>query len=277
MVNQTEERMSFNFIPTLTSNSLSEYKLVSEAARAGIFYFEIPQDCEKNMKDALEFCYRFPHDEDIKKYTDGKFGGYHQRDLAQIESFYVEKKDWDIVLSSSLQQLAGKMDILTKKILKVVLMSSDIPEKMWSLGTGTLTDGKGQNHFSFNHYRPEKNTIGIKAHRDFGFLSILFIEKDGLEAYHKKEWKNVPHLNGHFVVILGKAFEILVNDVNKVTGAWHRVRQLSEERASFAITCDNDENLPVLRYQKDESQLETVHPCYKEYLKDCFNETYEPL
>ncbi len=265
-----------SIIPVLSSRSLSDCKLVSEATKGGIFYFEIPNECEKYIDEALEFCYHFPNNDEIKNYSDGKFGGYHQRNHDQIESFYVEKKDWNLVLSLSLQQLASEMEILTKEILISVLINSAIPKEMWSQGTGNLTDGKGQTHFSFNHYRPEKNTVGIKPHRDFGLVSILFVEKDGLEAYHQKEWKKVPPLDGYFVVILGKAFEILVNDVEKVSGAWHQVRQLLEERASFGITCDSDENLPVLRYHEDQGQFEQVHPCYNDYINDCFKETYAP-
>lgn len=266
--------MSFNCIPTLSSESLSDYKLVSEAAMGGIFYFAVPNEWEKQTSEALKFCYQFPCDNEIKKYTDGKFGGYHQRDLAQIESFYIEKKDWNKILSPSLQELAVKMDILAKDILDSILKISGIPKEMWNEATGNLVDGKGQNHFSFNHYRSDKDTVGIKEHLDFGFVSILYIEKDGLEVYHEGKWKEVKPSADHLIVILGKALGILINDVKKVSAAWHRVRHLSEERASFAITCDSDENLPVLRHIG--GQLETVYPCYSDYLKECFKEAYEP-
>ncbi len=131
-------------------------------------------------------------------------------------------------------------------------------------------------HFSFNHYRYEKEVVGIKSHQDFGLVSILFVEKDGLQAFYKGKWEEVPALSDHFVVILGKAFEILVNNVLKVSAAWHRVPQLSEERVSFAITCDSNDSQAVKRYNMESHQLEIVYESYQDYLVECFKQTYSP-
>lgn len=264
----------FSGIPILSQNQLIDRERISEVVKDGIFYLEMPHECKVHVDDALEFCYRFPNDEKIKEYTDGKFGGYHNREYDQIESFYVEKRDWGKVLPTSLQQLAFKMAHLTKILLQTTLVNSAIPKELWSEGTGLLTDDGGQNHFSFNHYRCEKEAMGIKPHQDFGFVTILFVEKAGLEAYYKGQWEEVPPLKDHFVVILGRAFEILVNDQNKVSGAFHRVSQLLEERASFAISCDNDENRAVKRYLKESNQLETVYESYHDYLAERFKQTY---
>jgi len=264
----------FYGIPILSQEQLVACIEISDVLKDGIFYLEIPHECKEHISDALEFCYRFPNDEKVKEYTDGKFGGYHNREHTQIESFYIERRDWDTVLPTSIQQLAFKMARLSNILLETILVSSAIPKELWSEGTGLLTENGGQNHFSFNHYRPEKKAMGIKPHQDFGFASILFTEKAGLEAFYQGQWEEIPPLKDHFVVVLGKAFEILVNDVSKGSGAWHRVRQLSEERVSFAITCDNGEDQAVKRYEREINQLETVHESYQDYLTECFKQTY---
>lgn len=263
-------------IPTLNQNSLENRDLVLEASKAGAFYFEMPKDCQELVPDAVDFSYGFPNDETIKQYSDGKFGGYHKRDHNQIESFYVERKDWNRILPENLQKLAHKMDPLMNRILPSILEHTEIPQKFWESGTGGLTQNNGQRHFSYNHYRSEINEEGINPHKDFGFLSILFVEKKGLEVLQNQQWIEVPPKPGHFVVIVGKAFETLANDPEKVSAAWHRVRHLEEERISFAITSDNEESLPVRRYLQGENRLESVHPNYSEYLKECFKETYSP-
>lgn len=247
---------------------------ISEAARKGIFYCEYQNDFQNLIDEALQFCYRFPIDEELKKFTDGKFGGYHPRPHDQIESFYVEKRDWEKILSINLQVLCYKMNAIAKTLLKAILKNSGIPKELWNSGTGKITEEKGQNYFSFNHYNPLKSSVGLKAHRDFGFVSILFVEKQGLEVLVQDVWEKVSPLKNHFVVILGKAFEILVNDTLKVTAARHQVRQLSEERASFGITCDNETDSPVLKYV-GENKMEMVHPNYNNYLKECFKELYK--
>lgn len=260
-------------IPILSLDRLIHDAEISEVFKAGIFYLEIPHECKEHLEDALEFSYGFPKDEKIKAYTDGKFGGYHNREHNQIESFYVERKDWDTILPGSIRQLADKMTYLSDLVLKAALASSGLHEELWSEATGLLTEGGGQYHFSFNHYRFEKKMAGIKPHQDFGFVSILFVEKAGLEAFYKGQWEEVPPIKDRFVVIFGRAFEILVNDTSKLSGSLHRVRQLSEERVSFGVSCDNDPNHAVKRYLKEIGRLEAAHENYQHYLDECFNRT----
>jgi hypothetical protein len=275
VVPQIQANMMYSArIPILSQCNLTNSFQLGEAAKGGIFYLEMAQAYDKHLNDALQFSYRFPNDEKIKQYTDGKFGGYHQREHDQIESFYVERKDWSSILPANIQELACEMDQLANNLLKAILEQAGIPKELWSDGTGLLTAGGGQKHFSFNHYRFKKQTAGIKSHQDIGFLTILFVEKAGLEAVYKGEWVDVPPLANHFVVLLGKAFEILVDDCSKVSGAWHRVRQLTEERVSFAVTCDNDENQSVKRYLRKMAQLATVHESYHDYLEECFKAIY---
>lgn len=264
--------MSLNSIPIIAS--LTDTEQLLEAAGKGIFYFKFPDNLQENVQIARDFCYDFPHNAETKMYSDGKFGGYHERLFDQIESFYVEKIDWKNILSPKLCQLASKMNSMTISILQSILEVSGIPSDLWNQGTADIMNGFGQYHFSFNHYRPEKNTPGLKAHRDFGFVSMLFIEKSGLEACVQNEWINVDPIENHFIVIIGKAFENLINNPKIVSSAEHRVRQLYSERVSFGITSDGNGDSALMRYNHTSNQLEVVNPCYDAYIEECFEKLY---
>jgi hypothetical protein len=263
-------------IPILTEESLAGGKELSAAAKAGIFYFPVPEDCQWLIPKAVKFCYEFPKDEELKKYSDGNWGGYHNRPEHQIESFYVEKKDSRQVMPEPIRLLAEKMQNLSDKILKRILINIALPQQHWRDGTGSITEGRGQYHASYNHYRSEKQTDGISQHVDFGFVTIIFAEKAGLEARLKGAWQEVPPLEGHFVVILGKAFEVLANDVEKVSAAWHRVGQQTEDRVSFAVSSDNNALMGVKRYIWNGDFLQAVYQDYHAYLRECFKAVYGP-
>lgn len=265
--------MSFSQIPTISQNMQGLQN--QQIMKNGIFYLEMSAECKKYLDNTVKFGYKFPNDDTLKKYTDGKFGGYHNREHDQVESFYVEKNDWDIVLPIGVQPLALLMKHTLDVVLKEALASADIPKELWNEGTGLVTNNGGSVHFSFNHYRPEKTALGLKPHKDFGFVTILYIEKPGLEAFYNGEWVAVDPMENHFVVILGRALEILINDKSKVTGGLHRVRQLSEERVSFTITCDSNADKPVKCFQPLTNSLETVHESFQAYLESNFEELYE--
>lgn len=261
-------------ITTVKYPSLINDEMNRKLLREGVFYLEMPDDCIALVEDGRHFAYQFSGNEECKQYTDGHFGGYHDREHNQIQSFYIEKNHWNKLLSENLQNLAHQMDVLGQQVLKGVLKAAGIPEELWDEATGRAILGKGQVHFSYNHYRPEKQASGINEHRDFGYISILYVEKPGLEALIDGKWTKIDPIEGHFVVIIGRAFEILKNNEEELSASWHRVMQLTEERVSFAITYDNGRDCPVMRFCEDEERLEIVYPNYESYLKDCFNEVY---
>ncbi|MDX8430956.1 MAG: 2OG-Fe(II) oxygenase family protein [Candidatus Algichlamydia australiensis] len=265
---------AFVNLPTLTPETLHDKNAVLEVAREGVFYYPIPDEWRADIEKALLFCYRFPQDSELKNFSDGHFGGYHNRENYQVESFYVEKKEWNKVLPFSIVRLANHMDFLAKTILKNVLEFADFPKPFWHKGTGNVSNCGGQNHFSFNHYCSEVQATGMNAHRDFGYVSILFFDQNGPEVFYKNEWKEVAPKNGYFVIFLGRALETLVNDDQVVRGVWHRVPQVAKERGSVLFTCDNDRDSSVYQLNRKKESLEVIHSNYQEYLKECFAEVH---
>lgn len=111
--------------------------------------------------------------------------------------------------------------------------------------------------------------IGFNPHRDVGYVTVLFINKKGLNAKIDGEWEPVGPKPGHFIVNFGKAFEILVNDTSKLVGSLHYVEEISEEigdRISFGLYSNNSLDTSIYKVTSD-GNLEIVYDTYAELAK----------
>lgn len=245
-----------------------EQKL-KQALHQGFCYAEIP--AEMNIKPAKIFAENVRADKEMLQKHDG-LGvqcGYQVREGTQAVVFSAKEKDWQRVYDADVQSVAKDMNLIATTLLKAALSSLSIPEEQWNTVTGGLTTGKGTNVFSFNNYQPDGKRIGLIPHKDMGWITVLFIDKHGLEAKIDEEWVSVPPKEGYFVINFGKAFEILINDVSKISASVHRVRQISENRISFGIFINHDEGTQI--YQEQEGKW-MEKQTYEEYLSDCFAE-----
>lgn len=247
----------------------------ARALKEGFFYLEIPEDCDQLLDEAIEFAKSFYKNDSLKDLKLAGFSGYQDREHAQIESFYCERTYWEKIFSARLQTLSIKMDALALEVLKMALHFCNFPESIKNKAVGGLLENQGMHHFSFNHYRPEKDKVGLKEHRDFGYVTLLYINKEGLEARIDDEWVNIPPKKGHFVVNFGRAFEVLVNDPKLLKGAWHRVRKVNEDRVSFGVFLDSSLHMPVYCLAET-GKLEIVNDNYAEFIQECFDEVYRP-
>lgn len=277
-----------NQLPIVT---ISEQELMSggkafdeklcQAACHGFFYVEIPTNAQPLISAAKQFANTFYKDEHFKTIELPGYSGYVNHDNVQAESFYCEGNLWQKVYPESVAQLAVYMKSFSERILQKVL-SSVLPQlaiEQLNEATGGLYDGGGLYHLSFKHYRPEMKKIGLPPHRDFGYLTILFIEQKGLYAKINDVWHAIPPNPGHFIVNFGKALEILVNDPNKLKASWHYVEQIAPakhrgDRINFGLFGDSCLATPVYKVTKD-NLLEVVYKSYKEYVDASFKDVYD--
>ena len=109
----------------LVNNDIELKNKLIQGAIDGIFYVEMPNECKNLTLDALNFGNSFYTNEAIKDQKFPGFTGYHNREHAQVESFYAERSYWKEVLPEKIIQLATYMHLLSaqllKKILKVVI------------------------------------------------------------------------------------------------------------------------------------------------------------
>ena len=221
----------------LTGIALNEK--LEQAARTGIFYLEIPSNCKSLIQNTVDFANSFYTKDSIKELNLKGFSGYQDRNFSQVEAFYLEHEYWKEHLPEELYILARETYSVAIQVIKKTLPLCGISQDDFGKITGKVTEGGGDVFFTFNHYRPEINYEGLAAHRDFGQITILFINQPGLQAKINEEWVDVNPINGYFIVNFGKALERSINDLQQLTAVWHRVEHVKEDRVSFAICIGN--------------------------------------
>ncbi len=263
-----------------TNNAALKQKL-KKAAQMGFFYVEIPSGAKQFVPHATEFANSFHEDEKLKALELPGFSGYNNREQFQMESFFCEESLWADIYPYEVSELAKQCKdlavLLMRKLFPIVLphLSND----KWSQATGQLLQNGGLYHFSFNHYPTEISLSGVDEHQDFGYITLLYTDKEGLFAKIEDTWWPISPKEDCFIVNFGRAFELLVNDQSKLIGGWHRVEQITQEkhhgdRISFGLFNDNDLAFPLQRVTK-EGALEIVYASYQQYLDNSFSDTYD--
>lgn len=91
--------------------------------------------------------------------------------------------------------------------------------------------------------------IGIPPHCDWGLITVLYTDNDGLEVSINDKWYNIPHKEGYFIVNIADMVEILTN--GKYRSTLHRVIN-KEEKYSMALFYEPsiDTEIKPIEYNK---------------------------
>lgn len=121
---------------------------------------------------------------------------------------------------------------------------------------------------SFAYY-PEKTSClnALKSHKDFDMITVLSINKPGLEVFYKGSWYPIDPLPDYVVVNLGNALEIMLD--KKCTSALHRVKLIQAERLSIGLFVGPGGLI------KNFVNNRIIHNTYTTYLRSQFNQQYE--
>lgn len=266
--------MSASFQVLKRSDVLENNRQFTLAMKQGFFYLEIPEEIQPLIQHGVDFGNRFYQDQAIQNVSLGGFNGYHVREGVQVESFYLEGKYWSEIYTPELADLAKRMEILTIEILCGVLRAINIDPQDWETATGGVSSGQGLSHFSFNHYRPGVSGSGLKPHRDFGHITLLFINQKGLQARVEDHWQNVEPKDGCFVVNFGSALEVLGNNTNQLKAAVHRVQRVAQDRISFGIFLDSKMESSLYK-ATSQGHLEKLNMSYAQFIEEQFKITYD--
>lgn len=247
----------------------------SQALRNGFFYVEFPEAFQMHLHATTVFARTLRQREaELKQFNSEPQVGYQVRHGTQAVSFVTKKFQWEKAYPKEIQILASAMSELALKILKEALIHFSIPQDKWNRATGELTNGQGTIVFSINHYQPGPEKIGLIPHKDMGWLTALLINETdsemGLEAKIDDQWISIPPREGYILINFGKAFEILINDPNKLTASLHRVRQVANERISWGAFINHQEGTSICQLQSS-GELHEIQT-YEEYLQGCFKE-----
>ena len=180
--------------------------------------------------------------------------GFHER-INQIEQFLLERRFWDPYYPADVRETGEQFTQLAAVVLRSVLRWSGIPRDLWGLATGGCSDGKGSYHLTFNHYRPDFDGIGLSAHKDDGFLTILRVTQCGLEVSRQSRWERITAPAGYFIVNFGLSMEILTRGSERpVSAILHRVAHQNQGRVSYghfsSSVCDQRESAGIYAYSR---------------------------
>lgn len=246
-----------------------------QALKDGFFYVQIPEKCAMKISEAVRFAANIRNDESLKRKDLGNPRlGYQERHGTQAVAFSAMKHQWQQVFPSKVAEVAEEMNAIALQILKEALQQLSVPEEMWSLATGELTAGKGENVFSCNHYMPGEQKIGLFPHKDMGWITVLFVNKVGLQtSLDGKKWIDIPPKDGYFVVNFGRAFELLINSTDKLRASLHRVERLEKKRMVFGVFINHNTGTSI--YELNEDGALVLKQSYEEYSNQCFTEFSE--
>lgn len=220
---------------------------LDKALRDGFFLLGIPADLD--LTPGTTLCREFyrppaPPEQDARLagyrgYRDLE-GVYFDREHFQTEHVLIDGPERERRFPLELRRMTARMHALAIVVLRSVLADLDVPEHLWGRVTGGAVEGDGTEWFAANHYRPERALLGCAPHKDTGFVTVLYIEQEGLEAAAGSSWASIDPVPGYFVVNFGGAFELLTAELTRtVKAVLHRVRRCEPDpdagdRFSFA-------------------------------------------
>lgn len=250
------------------------------ALKTGVFYLKIPTNLD--LGPGIKLAQNFYKDlnSNVPGYTGYKQRLFEKSSLGyadrpdQVEQLQLELPLWNEFLPKEVSDLLCSMNTLSVQVLESVLAYCGIPKNDWDLVIGGALENKAGHNTTINHYRPEKEAIGIVGHKDSGYITLLYVSSPGLEAKLNNEWYPIDPKDGYFIVNFGHILEILTENLKKpITAVEHRVRQLyrhqdANDRISFTIfiTPRYDGHI----YQYDNSGLLGIYRDYMSFLKERF-------
>ncbi|KAF3336091.1 putative flavonol synthase/flavanone 3-hydroxylase [Carex littledalei] len=185
-------------------------------------------------------------------------------------------KDWIPFWPQNPPHYRENMGAYSKEIQRVAVQLIDAILESLGLGSNYQTEKleNGMQLMALNYY-PNKNTsqnfkLGLPAHSDYGFITIIFQTCDGLQISHNNgdTWQPVHIQSGALHVHLGDHMEVLSNGTYR--SLVHQAVLGCEERISMASIhgFSMDEKVGALKELVDEQ-----HP--KRYRESSFRDFLE--
>jgi isopenicillin N synthase-like dioxygenase len=244
----------------------------------GFFYVPIESMNEiDNMIKKVKEYFNLPINDKLKQILNKDGLGYVPMNKIR-EGIRVTKESYTYIPNKIISPFEKEFNeyynyasLIAKNIFLQLMSTSNIPvEKYIDYINPFYTT------LSILHYPPilESNNdisswVGISPHTDWGFITVLYTDNEGLEIFIDNEWVKVPNKPNHFIVNIGDMLELLSNGKYKST--LHRVINKSEK---YTLALFFDPHIDNIIYPYLESNL--YKPIkYDDYLKDKILETYK--
>ncbi|MFK0271631.1 2OG-Fe(II) oxygenase family protein [Pseudomonas asiatica] len=209
---------------------------IERTQQFGAFYLEHPSNFDFSAGIKLAQNYYLEEDNDV----DSLYKGFHRKDLQksllgyscsetdQDELLQLECTLWDEYLPNPVAKLLWAMNDLNRAVLIQLFLIAGIEEKYINKITGGLSSNQALQYCIFNHFRSDApHPVGLTAHKDSGFTTLLYTTEPGLESLEGDLWIPFNPLPGHFTVVLGHSLEILTEHSSKpFKSSYHRVQKI---------------------------------------------------
>ena len=210
-------------------------------------------------------------------------GIYFDREHFQTEHVLADRPARERHFPEPVVRMCDQMTGLALVVLRACLTELGVPEMLWDEITGGAVNGRGTQWFAASHYRPERDQLGCAPHKDTGFVTVLYIEQNGLEARVGDEWAGIDAEPGYFVINFGGAFELLTESLPRpVRAILHRVRQcrpdpLAEDRFSFAAFANPPAAGDLYRVRPDRTAepMLSAEAFLREFNKNTWDDRYD--
>ena len=246
---------------------------LSDALKDGCFLLRHPATLDLRPGRCLaRNFYKSPNGSDKDAYRGfrDQSGIYFDREHFQTEHLLMDRTQRLATMPTDVTEMCDAMAALGRQILVNVLEALKVPRVNWDAATAECLSGKAVEWMAVSHYRSDRRVLGCPAHKDTGYITILYFDQDGLQARRDGAWCNIDPVPGYFLVNFGGALERLTRRlIRPVEAVLHRVEECSpcetaDERTSFAafinpaasaMLCEVDEAGSIYEVERVEDFL----------------------
>ena len=242
------------------------------AIENGFFLLKRPVhiDLEPGLKLANSFYKNTDKNNPYEGFKE-KEGVYFDREHFQTEHILLDQHARKELFPEELNKLCNQMNDIGIIILKSICQKLGMASRNWDEVTCGTLKNEGTHWFACSHYRSELKRPGCAVHQDTGFVTVLHIDQEGLEALIDDEWVDIEPVQGYFVINFGASLEILTKNLkNPVKAVLHKVREIKSrkkgnDRYSFAAFLNPPAHLDLYQYSS-RGNLEKYMPV-KDFLE----------
>lgn len=236
-------------------------RALAEALSEGIFFLRIPNWLNVAAGDECARTFHLgpahpPHGalRTLGPETlDDPLLGFHER-TNQIEQFLLERRLWEDHYSEEVAALGEDLTKISRCVIRSVLEQVRIPLHHWYRATGGCSEATGSYHFTFNHYRPTVDEVGLSSHKDDGFVTLLRATEPGLEINRHDRWESVIPDPNYLIVNFGLSMQLLTSRCSTpISAIMHRVTHQSSDRSTYghfsSSHCTSSHDAGIYRWE----------------------------
>ncbi len=195
-----------------------------EALKDGVFCIKRPDDV--NIEEIRELANNFITDPTCLNFSSRSSKGYIKSEDSQAIRFTLESDDWSFY-PENIRMSVNNLQYIGINIIKSILEKSSIPTELYFKATGGAIDGEGSYYMLLNYYDHKLiKPMGLKAHTDWGLITILDVVSDGLQVETDGTWRTVSLEDGYLIVMVGESLKKLLPD--QLNACNHRVLPQTE-------------------------------------------------